>query len=268
MLKKYVINVPFTSMYGTPEVGEVISQVIMGEIIDVLSFSSGFAKIVAEDGYTGYVEESVLREFEVEERPIAITKEPFSNAYSGPTVKSKLIFTLSIGSVLLDKGKEDGDYRLVSDFYGREFYLHKNTLILATYPFQYERRGCKDILKTALQFLNIPYFWGGKTTFGFDCSGFVQTVFKLNGFKLLRDAHMQANMDIFKKFYLGDSELLPCDVIFFGKVKIDHVGIYLGHNRFIHATTFNVPKVQISEFNYYWKEKTNIIGRLDVARLS
>ncbi|MGC9172498.1 MAG: hypothetical protein ACP5F5_06620, partial [Caldisericum sp.] len=46
MLKKYVINVPFTSMYGTPEVGEVISQVIMGEIIDVLSFSSGFAKIV------------------------------------------------------------------------------------------------------------------------------------------------------------------------------------------------------------------------------
>lgn len=41
-------------------------------------------------------------------------------------------------------------------------------------------------------YLNAPYLWGGKTPFGIDCSGFTQMVYKLNGYKIHRDASQQA----------------------------------------------------------------------------
>ncbi|TYA70846.1 C40 family peptidase, partial [Seonamhaeicola marinus] len=50
----------------------------------------------------------------------------------------------------------------------------------------------ENIITTAFSYLNAPYLWGGKTPFGIDCSGFTQMVYKLNGYKLLRDASQQA----------------------------------------------------------------------------
>ena len=50
----------------------------------------------------------------------------------------------------------------------------------------------EDLITTAYMYLNAPYLWGGKTPFGIDCSGLTQMVYKLNGYKLLRDASQQS----------------------------------------------------------------------------
>ena len=87
----------------------------------------------------------------------------------------------------------------------------------------------------ALSFLNSPYLWGGKTKFGTDCSGFVQSVFKIYGKILPRDSYQQALVGT--EINLEDSK--TGDLAFLEKKKIDsitHVGIVISNNRIIHSS--------------------------------
>ncbi len=92
----------------------------------------------------------------------------------------------------------------------------------------------EDIVKSAHQYMGVPYKWGGTTESGFDCSGLTRAVYLLNGISLPRASYEQYNE--------GDSvskaKLQKGDLVFFitdkGK-KINHVGIYIGNNEFIHA---------------------------------
>lgn len=92
-----------------------------------------------------------------------------------------------------------------------------------------------DFLKSmALKYLNTPYLWGGKTPFGIDCSGFVQMVFKLAGYKMKRDTVDQVRQGTtIPKL----SESKPGDLAFFEdeEGKIGHVGIIFEPDKIIHA---------------------------------
>lgn len=93
----------------------------------------------------------------------------------------------------------------------------------------------QHLVATAFLYLNAPYLWGGKTPFGIDCSGFTQMVYKLNGYKLLRDASQQALQGEALSF-IEESE--PGDLAFFDNEegKIIHVGIIMENNYIIHAS--------------------------------
>ena len=93
----------------------------------------------------------------------------------------------------------------------------------------------EDLINTAFLYLNAPYLWGGKTPFGIDCSGFTQMVYKLNGYKLLRDASQQARQGEALSF-IEESE--PGDLAFFDNDEgnIIHVGIIMEDNYIIHAS--------------------------------
>ena len=102
-----------------------------------------------------------------------------------------------------------------------------------------------NILTTAYMYLNAPYLWGGKTPFGIDCSGFTQMVYKLNGYKLLRDASQQANQGEALSF-IEESE--AGDLAFFDNDEgnITHVGIIMENNYIIHAS----GKVRIDRLDH------------------
>ena len=100
-----------------------------------------------------------------------------------------------------------------------------------------------EVFETAFQWLNAPYLWGGKTLMGVDCSGFVQTVFKLYGIKLKRDAYQQAEQGELTDI----SHSQAGDLAFFQneKQKITHVGIVLEGPTIIHAS----GKVRIDQLD-------------------
>ncbi|MFM9005256.1 MAG: C40 family peptidase, partial [Flavobacteriales bacterium] len=83
-----------------------------------------------------------------------------------------------------------------------------------------------DIERCALQFLNAPYLWGGRTVMGIDCSGFTQLVMRLNGSFIPRDAYQQAELGNEVTFV---EEAKTGDLAFFDNAegRIVHVGIVL-----------------------------------------
>jgi len=93
-----------------------------------------------------------------------------------------------------------------------------------------------EIISTAKFFQNTPYLWGGRNLFGLDCSGFVQTVFKLLGVKLRRDAAQQAEHGELVGFL---AECKAGDIAFFDndEGRITHVGIMLNNHEIIHSSS-------------------------------
>ncbi len=107
-----------------------------------------------------------------------------------------------------------------------------------------QKREFEFVRTTAIKYLNSPYLWGGKSTFGVDCSGFTQMVFKICGYRLLRDSGQQATHG---RVVSAVHEAKPGDLAFFQNVdgKINHVGILLEKDKIIHAS----GHVRVDTFN-------------------
>ncbi len=109
-----------------------------------------------------------------------------------------------------------------------------------------QKKTVKDLIDTSYLFLNAPYLWGGRSPFGIDCSGFTQLVYKLNGYKLPRDASQQVELGSSLSFV---EEAEPGDLAFFDNEagNIVHVGIVLDNQQIIHAS----GSVRIDKFDHY-----------------
>lgn len=105
------------------------------------------------------------------------------------------------------------------------------------------------IISTAKNLMGIPYVWGGTTTSGFDCSGFTQYVFARNGITLPRTAAEQFTVGT----VISRSNLKVGDLIFFTTYKAgaSHLGIYLGNNNFIHASSTKGVTISSLTSDYY-----------------
>ncbi len=109
-----------------------------------------------------------------------------------------------------------------------------------------------DIITYAKKFLGTKYVWGGTTTKGFDCSGFVKYVYSHFDVSLSRTSSAQSKCGT----YVKKANLAVGDLVFFdtngGKNNITHVGIYIGGGKFIHASSSH-KKVVISDITsgYY-----------------
>jgi len=212
-----ICNLSLVPLRDDPaDTSELVSQVIYGDFFKVLEQRKQWSKIrLAFDKYEGWVDNKQYVEIS-EDQYNALNKET-------PKLSTDLVefieddnnqlFPITIGSSL-------NGLSLLNHKYDGDSINEKNTK--------------SNIIQTAFTFLNAPYLWGGKTPFGIDCSGFTQMVYKLNGYKLLRDASQQATQGEALSF-IEESE--PGDLAFFdnSEGEIIHVGIIMKDNYIIHA---------------------------------
>jgi cell wall-associated NlpC family hydrolase len=111
-----------------------------------------------------------------------------------------------------------------------------------------------SVVSIALQYLGVPYVWGGASPSGFDCSGLTMYAYAKVGVYLPHNAAMQYGMGT----PVSRSQLAPGDLVFFN--GLSHVGMYIGGGRFVHAPhTGDV--VKISSLSEYWYAATYVGAR-------
>jgi cell wall-associated NlpC family hydrolase len=103
------------------------------------------------------------------------------------------------------------------------------------------------VVGIAMQYLGVPYVWGGASPSGFDCSGFAMYVYGQVGISLPHNAAMQYNT---VGVPVSRDDLQPGDLVFFD--GLGHMGIYIGGGQFVHAPhTGDVVKISSLYDSWY-----------------
>lgn len=126
-------------------------------------------------------------------------------------------------------------------------------LFVAPFAGQAEASKSDSIIETATSLKGIKYRYGGTTTSGFDCSGYVNYVFNQHDIKLPRTSSGMYDSGT----AVNKSDLETGDLVFFntsGK-GVSHVGIYIGNGEFAHASTSKGVRVDKVDDPYYWGKR-------------
>ncbi|HAQ07198.1 MAG TPA: peptidoglycan endopeptidase [Bacillus bacterium] len=120
-----------------------------------------------------------------------------------------------------------------------------------TPPVQSDTPSASNVVNEALKLLGVPYKWAGNTPSGFDCSGFIYYAFNQSGKQIGRFS----SEGYFSRAYYVDQPQ-PGDLVFFAntyKPGISHMGIYIGNNEFIHASSSGGVMKSNLDNSYYKK---------------
>lgn len=244
------VSKPVINIYMQPEEGRGIdSQAIYGENLQIVETGkNGWLKVKAEDNVTGWIKDSqVIKNQDFEKSSsLRSVKNLFAHVYSVAATDVYIpLLTLPYGSrVKLINPQDLSEKWLAIELVdGRKAYIQKEDI----YFVPQKPKTLKEILVFSRNFLGLPYTWGGRSSFGFDCSGFVQMLVKEMGIVLPRNSQDQAQSPLVQEVALD--QIKPGDLLFFGEAKIVHVGMYLGDNQFIDSGTSIKPVIMIRNVN-------------------
>jgi gamma-D-glutamyl-L-lysine dipeptidyl-peptidase len=222
-MENAICNVAAAPMRAEPaHRSEMSNQLLFGETMQILEKKEEWLRVKTEyDEYEGWITHHLIQHYE----PGTIT-EPWRFVATGlvnPVTLGNQLINAPMGSFLTGYNEDTRNL-------WNENYKYHGTLKDTKLP------AVMDYLwKISHAWLNSPYLWGGKTFMGVDCSGFVQTVFKLMGKKIPRDAWQQAMEG---KEVKNREEAKTGDLAFFhnDKGRITHVALVLQPNQVIHAS--------------------------------
>ena len=243
---------------------ELGNQLLMGTPVEIVGREGYWRQVVSPDPYTAWCVEMGLVEMSEKEMeayiaaPKYIVTAEYSHVFSGPSEKAERVSDLVAGDLLrsVEGKKVKKGFVEVMMPSGTVGYVRKRDMEDFGKWAATRKATPESIVQTAMQFLGVPYQWGGTSVKGVDCSGFTRMVWFMNGVLLPRNASQQArageqipyqgrgadtvDRDTILEF---TGSLRPGDLIFFGKGdSASHVGIYIGYGQFIHAS----QKVRIS----------------------
>lgn len=217
MARTLNVDVPITKIMLEPDdVAECSNELLYGESVDVIN-DNGFWGYVRShhDGYEGYAMLNTLRPHPEKTHKVFV---PATHIYDVPNFKFAPKQTLYFGSPLhLESEQRNGFIRLLKGGWVFESHLA---------PLDHTHA---NFVETAMQFINAPYVWGGRSIAGIDCSGLVQLSLMAAGVPCPRDTSQQCES-------LGIKVQGPPqagDLVFFE----GHVGIMYDHENILNATS-------------------------------
>ncbi|WP_456376649.1 C40 family peptidase [Lutibacter sp.] len=237
---------------------ELVTQVILGTELKVLKKHGSFTLVQTPEKYIAWVDNGGIT---------FLNKNEFKNWKDSEL----LIYTKNIGNSYQDNGFNrvltdmvlGAKVKIIEELensFKVEFPDGRNGFVKKEEAESYSKwlihlKPSKELIESyAKSLLGSPYLWGGTSTKGMDCSGFVKTVYLMNGFVTPRDASQQILAGQVVDEDLKLKGLEKGDLMFFGskatkdkKQRVTHVGIWLGNDRqeFIHSSR----RVRINSMN-------------------
>jgi cell wall-associated NlpC family hydrolase len=227
-----------------------LSQGLMGEAFRILETNGEWSRVRMErDGYMGWAQAGAL----------FVCDKSTAEAYRANCthrVQAELLpcweARQSAGNLAETCGKlpfgclalvdeSDGEFVCLRLPDGRGWWARREGLLArADWPLP-DSAGIETVLKLARRFAGAPYLWGGRSPFGYDCSGLTGMVWEFLGVSLPRDADQQRQVG-----QPIEGALQPGDLLFFVRETpadietrldgVSHVGVSLGGDRFLHAS--------------------------------
>jgi cell wall-associated NlpC family hydrolase len=244
-----VVVVPVVNMYSAAsEDTDVVSQAIYGSNVVQFEEKSGWAKVRTPDQYNGWVRLVEMRpedQLYAASGKIAQVNSLTANLYREPDVTAhRPLLTVPFETRLEVIAEGQGDdsrwlqVRLPSN---GSAWIQIGDVNLSPHALT-----IPESIALGKRFLGLTYTWGGRSSLGYDCSGFTQMLVRSRGIIMPRDADLQAAWEGVAP--VDRKRLRPGDLLFFGgsATQITHTGMFIGHGQFIHDTTNGHPGVQIS----------------------
>lgn len=260
---QYTTIRPVANMYAGPTTDkDVVSQAIYGSSVITLEEQGEWVRVrTPEDQYEGWMPRSAL---------VALAGNPpyasvgqvgevralMGHIYREPDVTAhEPLLTVPFETrleIVPANGKKSTRWLQVRLVDGRFGWIQQGDIVVRSAAEKQKPLTVAEMAELAKRFMGLPYTWGGRSSFGYDCSGFVQMLMRQRGYFIPRDADVQAAWDGFVP--VNAKALKAGDALFFGsKGKITHTGMYIGNDLFIHATTHDHPVIQISHLSdAYW----------------
>ena len=250
---KYVNATSLNVRSGPSTSYSVIGKLSKGTKIDVISTSNGWSKI-KYDGQTGYVSSKYLSSSAPESNTTTTkyVNATSLNVRSGPSTSYSIIGKLSSGEKVEVISTSNGWSKIKYD--GQTGYVSSKYLSSTdSSSSSSTSSSVSKVISLAKSLLGKPYVWGAQGPSSFDCSGFTYYVFKnAANVTIPRVSKDQSKYGT----YVSKSNLKVGDLIFFDTSgsndgNVSHVGIYLGNNEFIHASS-SKGEVVISQMSSYY----------------
>lgn len=239
------IVAPVATMRETAdERSQVVSQALFSEQARLLDSTGGWDRIeTVVDGYSGWVKKGSYVPFQPSHSYVRVSRLA-AHVYAVKDTIYGPLLTLPFEShlELASSSQEDPRWLAIVLPAGQRAFVQRGDVTGEQKLLSLEETCC-----LSHQFLGLPYTWGGRSSFGYDCSGFVQMLYRQMGLHLPRDSKDQCRWERFVDVPVEKAS--PGNLVFFGSSsdRITHVGFCLGQGKFIHATVSeNMPYIRVS----------------------
>jgi cell wall-associated NlpC family hydrolase len=247
-LPNAVVLQPVANMYSKPSLdADVVSQAIYAANVSIVERKDDWAHVRTADDYTGWMLLSSLRLGPVYAASghVAEVRSLFANIYREASVTAHaplLTVPLETRLVVSAEPAEHPSWAALRLPDGSAGWVQTGDVAFDPPPLT-----VPEMVEFSKRFLGLPYTWGGTSTYGYDCSGFMQMLERRHGVNMPRDAQPQADWGGLATVERKD--LRPGDLLYFGSSPkhITHTGMYLGGGKFISATTYQTPTIRIDD---------------------
>ena len=210
---------PVVSLHKAPRFDAMqLTQALYGETVKLFHETEGWAWVqLVKDGYVGYVNGNALSSRVVE--PTHRVAVPTTFMYPDANLKSLPALPLTLNAQVAVTGEQGAYARLSNGLFAFTAHLKRVDDVE------------EDFVAVAEMFRHVPYFWGGKSVQGLDCSGLVQLSLEACGRPALRDSDMQ-EATLGERLLVNDLDSLRRgDLVFWN----GHVGIMTDEKTLLHA---------------------------------
>ncbi|MBP1948839.1 C40 family peptidase [Virgibacillus litoralis] len=240
-IDKWIDSLTYETNVALCDENRVQSQLLYGEAVIITETKDDWAHVVVptqpskkdDRGYPGWVPMQQLKQvnqqdWQTDQTAAVVDDKAWLESENGHNVL-KLSYMTSLPVI-----EQTGDRVKVNTPHGAGFLPNSAVTVFPTIKGLDKQRGHK-LVEDGERYVGLDYFWGGMSSFGYDCSGFAYAMHKANGYQIPRDAGDQAEAGKRVPY----DQLLPGDLLFFayeeGKGRLHHVGFYYGDGKMLHS---------------------------------